>query len=185
MPTAHDTFDQTPACQTWGYAFIDNAGGIIGVANGQLTIAPGANAGSGASHIGCATIDMQPFGDGAFVQVTTAPSMSEYMEFYAGTAMVEWRPTMLKAYHNDLGTTTPLATTPFDAVATTWVRIHPSADNTAVEIQTSGNGRDWTTFATDPVAPPAMASIELDGGTRMPDPAPPPIVFDSLNVCPP
>ena len=183
--TLHDSFDTGMPCQSWGYAFIDNAGGLIDIANGQLEIKPGANAGSGASHIGCATVGPVDFSMGAFVQITTPPTTSEYMELYAGTVMVEWRPTMIKANHNDLGTQTPLAATAFDAATTTWVRVAPNADATGVAVQTSPDGYDWTTFATDPVTPPATASIEVDGGTRTPDPAPPPILFDGLNVCPP
>jgi len=122
---------------------------------------------------------------GAFVQVTTAPTMNEYMELYAGTVMVEWRPTMIKANHNDMGTPTLLASTPFDTASTTWVRVTPNADSTGTDVQTSADGYNWTTFATDPITPPAMASIEVDGGTRNADPAPPPILFDGLNVCPP
>jgi hypothetical protein len=179
----HDTFDAGQACQTWGYAFIDDSGGLIDVASGQLAIKPGANAPMGASHIGCATTAPVDFTMGAFVQVTTAPTMTEYMELYAGTVMVEWRPTLINASHNDLGTTTFLAATAFDTT-TTWVRITPNADSTGTDVQTSGDGYTWTTFATDPVMPPAMASIEVDGGTRSPDPAPPPILFDGLNVCP-
>jgi hypothetical protein len=180
----HDTFDSGPPCQTWGYAFIDDAGGMVMVRNGELNIAPGINAGAGLSHIGCATTAAVDFSAGAFVQVTTPPTMDEYMEFYAGTVVVAWRPTMIKVSHNDFGTTTLLGMVPFDAATTSLVRVRPSDDQMSVVVETSGLDFHWTLAATDPVAPPATASIEVDGGTNSPDPAPAPIVFQGLNVCP-
>ena len=181
MPVARDAFDTGPPCEAWGYAFVDDAGGTIMIANSQLVIAPGANAAAGASHIGCATTMAVDFSLGAFVEVKTPITNTEYLDFYAGAEVVAFKPMMLQASHNNFdGTTVPLASTPLAK----WARIIAAPDNLSVLIQASNDGLDWTTFATDPITPPATASIEIDGGTKTPDPTPPPILVDGLDVCP-
>jgi hypothetical protein len=180
-PVAGDTFDTGPPCESWGYAFIDDAGGMIMVRNSQLVIAPGANAAAGASHIGCATTMAVDFTLGAFVEVDQPITSTEYLDFYAGAEVVEFHPMKLLAFHNNFdGTMVGLT----DTDLAKWVRIIASPDQMSVLIQASNDGLDWNTFATDPVTPPATASIEIDGGTKMPDTAPPPILVDGLDVCP-
>lgn len=180
MPATRDAFDTGPPCEAWGYAFVDNTGTIM-VQNGQLAIMPGANTPAGESHVGCATTMAVDFSLGAFVEVKTPIKNTEYLDFYAGAEVVAFKPMMLEASHNNFdGTTAPLASTPLAK----WARIIAAPDGMSVLVQASNDGLDWTTFATDPIAAPATASIEIDGGTKTPDPAPPPILVDGLDVCP-
>lgn len=180
MPFVHDSFDTTPACASWGQPFT-GSGGTVAVANGQLVIQPAAQTTD--SIGGCMSAGSVRFADGIFVQVTTPPSGTEFMELLvtwpdSSEQAIGWGPTTIEFRHSPQTTSVP-----FDPRSTTWVRLRPLDATTSVA-ETSGDGVTWTVFATDPSPPPAAVSLALEGGTFTQDPNPPPILFDGLNVCP-
>jgi len=183
MPSVHDSFDgsagDTP-CTTWALAETDATGTTIMI-DGRLVILPGAGGTGTTSHGGCITINKVSFAEGFFVQVTQPPPTYEYQHarlYWSGSDVqdIGWGPTSIQFTHGSAS-----ATIAFDPMTTSWVRLHVGSDSTSVE--TSGDGRSWTSFFVDPVPPPAMAGIELVGGI-FGNGTPAPIYFDGMNVCP-
>jgi hypothetical protein len=184
MPLLSDSFDTDPPCGPIGFAD-DDPTTTTTSENGRLAIHPGTTMDQ--TRGGCIGSKMAFTAEsGVFMHVTTLPDGSEYQDLvldWVGSTMV----TTVSWNASDIivqdGTTT-FADTLFDPAKTTWVRVRPSDDGTAIQAETSADGLDWNMFGTDPIVPPASVGILFHGGTFAMESAPRTIYFDDLNVCP-
>ena len=187
MPELYDTFDGPGVCSSWG--FVDQSNATVDVENGQLVIQPEPNVVT--TRGGCLSLGSMAFtaDSGVFAQVPSPPDGEEYMQMqvqWTGSdtiTTVGWNPGTIHYQRADGSGVEAQASTPFTPNSS-WVRLRPSADATAVVVETSPDGLAWTPFETDLVTPPAQVRPSFENGTFAADPDPAPIKYDGFDACP-
>jgi hypothetical protein len=185
-----DSFDIAPPCSGLGFADYDGST-TVADEGGRMVIRPGAlNATTRGGCIGSPIAFMNPLG--AFMQVSSTHGPGEYMFWsldWKGSSEVStigWDPSGIIYQHGGPNAPSPpiLGHIPFDPSKTSWVRIRPSDDGTAVIAEFSGDGYAWTAFAWDPMPPPMQVAPLFYGGTFAQEAQPQPIYFDGFDTCP-
>ena len=191
MPALYDAFDSDPVCAPIGFADNDATTTVSSV-NGRLAIAPGANTAS--TRGGCLGGNVAFAADaGVFMHVTSLPDGSEYQFmalYWSGSStstMVSWNTSDIivqRARMPNDPAPVMVGDILFDSTMTTWVRVRPTVDGTAIVAESSPDGLHWTVFGTDTVTPPTEARVTMYGGTFASESAPRTIYFDDFDVCP-
>jgi hypothetical protein len=185
-----DSFDTEPPCN--GLGFVDNdSSTMVTIAGGRLVIQPGAD--TVTTRGGCISGGVtMPFTSqyGAIMQVTSTHGPSEYMDWtldWVGTtdsSTISYDPSGITYAHGTPTGGNVLGHIPFDSAKTSWVRMRPSDDGTAVVAEFSGDGYAWTIFAWDLASPPSAVGVLFYGGTFAAESQPATIYFDGFDTCP-
>ena len=190
MPFVHDAFAAMPPCGSWGTATSDPTGAVVSVSGGQLVIQPGPGSISTNSHSGCRQSGTSSFASGLFLEVKAPPAGYERLVAYAiftdatntlTYVGLQWSATAIYLTHGSV-----LGHVDFDPLRTTWARLRPADDGTAIIAESSADGLAWQFFAQDATPAPTEVRIQLVAGVTVDTPVatPAPIVVDGMNVCP-